>query len=192
MNIIKMIEFNKKGGNKIITLYWFVILIIVAGGVFAMVYSFYYHPYDVRELEGEIMLNHIADCLSSQGNLTLELFNEEGFSQEFSENFLENCHLNFEVEEVWQKNFDIEEEIWGGEPQYYFRIDFYNAANLENSVFEISKGDNKLIADWNIQEEKEYKRTAKGVEDSFFSFNGENLYLIKILTIVKKTEKNVK
>ena len=179
MNIIKMI--NKKGGGKIITMYWFVILIIVAGGIFAMVYSFYNYPYDVRELEGEIMINHIADCLSSQGNLTSELFNEEGFSQNFSKDFLENCHLNFEVEESWEK-----------EPQYYFRVNFYNAANLENSVFEISKGDNKLIADWNIQEEKEYKRTAKGVEDSFFSFNGENLYLIKILTIIKKAEKNVK
>jgi len=176
-----MIWFNKKGGSKIITLYWFVILIIVAGGIFAMVYSFYHYPYDVRELEGEIMINHISDCLSNKGELNSELFNEEGFSQNFSENFLENCHLNFEVEDVWEE-----------EPQYYFRINFYNSTNLENSVFEISKGDNKLIADWNIQEEKDYQRIAKGVENSFFSFNGEDLYLIKILTIIKKTEKNVK
>jgi len=176
-----MIWFNKKGWSKIITLYWFVILIIVAGGIFAMVYSFYHYPYDVRELEGEIMINHISDCLSNKGELNSELFNEEGFSQNFSENFLENCHLNFEVEDVWEE-----------EPQYYFRINFYNSTNLENSVFEISKGDNKLIADWNIQEEKDYQRIAKGVENSFFSFNGEDLYLIKILTIVKKTEKNVK
>lgn len=183
---------NKKAGSKILTMYWFVILIIIAGGIFAMVYSFYHHPYDVRELEAEIMINHIADCLSSQGNLTSELFNEEGFSESYKNNFSDNCHINLNVEEVWQKNFDVEEEIWGGEPQYYFRINFYNAINLENSVFEISKGDNKLIADWNIQEEKEYKRAAKGVEDGFFSFNGEDLYLIKILTIVKKTEKNVK
>jgi len=172
---------NKKGGGKLMAMYWFVILMIVAGGIFAMVYSFYQHPYDVRELEAEMMINQIADCLSSKGELNLELFNEEGFSEEFPENFLENCHLNFEVEEVWE-----------GEPQYYFRIDFYNAINLENSVFEISKGNSNLVADWNIQEEKEYKRTAKGVEDSFFSFNGEDMYLIKILTIIKKTEKNVK
>lgn len=185
-------KMNKKGGAKIISMYWFVILIIIAGGIFAMVYSFYHHPYDVRELEGEIMINHIADCLSTQGNLTSALFDEEGFSQNFSENFLENCHLNFEVEEVLQKNFDVEEEIWGGEPQYYLQINFYKSENLENSLFEISKGNLNLVADWNIQEEKEYKRTAKGVEDDFFSFNREDMYLIKILTIVKKTEKNVK
>jgi len=183
---------NKKGGGKIIAMYWFVMLIIIAGGIFAMVYSFYHHPYDVRELEAEIMINHIADCLSNKGELNSELFNEEGFSQNFSENFLGNCHINLGVEEVWQKNFDVEEEAWGGEPQYYLQINFYNAINLENSVFEISKGNLNLVADWNIQEEKEYKRTAKGVEDGFFSFNGEDMYLIKILTIVKKTEKNVK
>lgn len=180
MNIIKMI--NKKGGSKIITMYWFVILIIIAGGIFAMVYSFYHYPYDVRELEGEIMINHIADCLSNKGELDSELLNEEGFSQNFSEDFLEKCHLNF----------DVEEEVWEEEPQYYFRVNFYNATNLENSVFEISKGNLNLVADCNIQEEKEYKRTARCVEDDFFSFNGENLYLIKILTIIKKTEKNVK
>jgi len=181
MNIIKMIGFNKKGGSKIITIYWFVILIIIAGGIFAMVYSFYHHPYDVRELEGKIMINHIADCLSSEGELNSTLFNEEGFNQEFSEDFLENCHIDLDVEKGWEE-----------EPQYYFRVNFYNASNLENFVFEISKGNLNLVAGCEIQEEKEYKREAKCVEDGFFSFNGENLYLIKILTIVKKTEKNVK
>ncbi len=177
-----MIMFNKKGGGKILTLYWFVILIIVAGGVFVMVYSFYNHPYDVRELEGEIMVNYIADCLSSEGELTSTLFDEEGFSQEFSEDFLRNCHLNF----------DVEEEVWGVEPQYYFRVNFYKATNLENSVFEIFKGNLNLVVGCETQKEKEYKREVKCVEEDFFSFNGENLYLIKILTIIKKTEKNVK
>lgn len=183
---------NKKGGNKILTLYWFVILLIVAGGIFAMVYAFYHHPYDVRELEGEVMINQIADCLSTAGNLTSDLFDDQGFSSEFSENFLENCHLTFNVEEVWQKNFDVEEEVWKEEPQYYLQVNFYKAENLQNSLFEISKGNLNLIADWNIQEEKEYKRTARGVEKSFFSLHEEETYLIKILTIVKKAEKNVK
>ena len=47
---------QKKGGGKLIAIYWFIILIIVAGGIFAMVYSFYHYPYDVREIEGKIML----------------------------------------------------------------------------------------------------------------------------------------
>ena len=172
---------NNKGGSKIIAVYWFVIILIVAGGIFAMVSSFYHHPYDVRGLEGEIMVNQIADCLSSQGNLTSGLFEEEGFSESFRNTFLDTCHINLDVEESLER-----------EPQYYFKINFYNATNLENSVFEIFKGAKNIVKDCNIQEEKEYERTAKCVEDSFFSFNGEDLYLIKILTIIKKTEKNVK
>ncbi|MCK5624538.1 hypothetical protein KAI04_01730 [Candidatus Pacearchaeota archaeon] len=174
---------NNKGGSKIIAMYWFVILMIVAGGIFVMVSSFYNHPYDIREIEGEIMINNIANCLSYEGKLNSELFDEEGFSQEFSENFLENCHLNFEVEE------SLNEEV-----QYYFEIDFYKSENLEISTFNIFKGNLNLVAGYEIQEEKEYEREVKGVEDSFFSLDekGEELYLIKILTIIKKTEKNVK
>jgi len=172
---------NKKGGAKIITLYWFIILVIIAGGIFAMVYSFYNHPYDVRELEGEIMINKIADCLSTAGKLDKNLFNEGEFSVSYKNNFLDICHFNLNVEESFMMSF-----------QYYFKIEFYNSSNLEKPVFEISKGDKNRIADCNIQKEKEYQRTAKCVEDEFFSFNGEDLYLIKILSVIKKTEKNVK
>lgn len=183
---------NIKGGSKILTMYWFIIILLVAGGIFAMVYSFYNYPYDVRELEGEVMINSVADCLSTGGEIDEALFEEGEFSESFKSNFLEECHLNLEVEEVFQKNFDEKEEIWQGNPQYYLKINFYNSTNLEESLFDISEGDRNLIADCNIQEEKEYLRTARCVEKGFFSFNGEDLYLIKILVAVKKTEKNVK
>jgi len=176
-----MIKMNKKGGSKIITMYWFVIILIVAGGIFAMVYSFYNYPYDVRELEGEIMINSIADCLSTGGEMNEKLFEEGEFSEVFKTNVLEECHLNLEVEE----SLEID-------PQYYFKVDFYNASNLNIPLFDISEGDKNMIADCNIQEEKEYLRTARCVEDDFFSFNEKDLYLIKIIVAVKKTEKNVK
>lgn len=171
---------TKRGGSKVVSIYWFVILIIVAGGIFAMVYSFYNHPYDVREIEGQILANQIADCLSSQGELTSELFDDEGFSESFGNTFLDVCHINMDTEDKWDKM------------QYYFEIEFYNSSNSETSVFEISKGDLNLVADCNIQEEKEYQRTARCIENDLFSFSGENLYLIKILTVVRKAEKNVK
>ena len=88
---------NKKGGAKIIALYWFIILMIIAGGIFAMVYSFYNHPYDVRELEGEIMINKIADCLSTTGKLDENLFNEGEFSVSYRNNFLDICHFNLKT-----------------------------------------------------------------------------------------------
>ena len=172
---------NRKGGDKVISVYWFVILILVAGGVYAMVSSFYNYPYDVREVEAELMTNKIADCLSASGQLNSDIFGEEGFNQEFEDNFLDECEINLNSE------LDI-----NGVLQYYFKIDFYSEDNLENSVFEIVYGNKALPASCDIQEEKEYKREAKCVEDNFFSSHENKLYLIKILSIVKKTEKNVK
>jgi len=171
---------NKKG-DKVLAVYWFAVLILVAGGIFAMVYTFYHHPYDIREIEAEIMINNVADCLSKQGKLNAGLFNESLFDTGFKNNFLVNCHLNFGVEETWE---DI--------PQYYTEINFYDANDLNTSVFEILEGNKNLISSCEIQEEKEYKKEARCVEKSFFSLHEENLYLIKILSIVRKTEKNVK
>ncbi len=177
-----MVEFYKKGGSKVLSIYWFVILLIIAGGIVAMVYSFYNHPYDVRHLEGDIMINSIADCISRQGRINSGLLNSGEFSQSFKNNFLNECHINFNVEEIFEN-----------EPQYYFEVTFYNSGNLNNSIFNIPKGNSNLLASCNIQDEKEYKREIKCIEDDFFSFDSSGeLYLIKILVAIKKTEKNVK
>ncbi len=146
-----------------------------------MVYSFYHYPYDVREIEGKIMLNQIADCLSTKGKLNSNLFDGGNFSESFKDDFLNNCHLNLNAEKIWEK-----------EPQYYFKIDFYNSTNLDESTFNIYNGNNNLLAGCAIQGEKEYKREVKCSEDYLFSLHGKEIYLVKILTVVKKTEKNVK
>jgi len=62
---------NKRGAEKVLSVYWFVILLLVAGGVFAMVYNFYHHPYDVREIEANLMINTVADCVSTGGKIVI-------------------------------------------------------------------------------------------------------------------------
>ena len=76
------LKMNKLGG-KILSVYWFAILVIVAVGVIAMVFVFYGKPYDVRKAEGEILINKIADCLSSDDGKLKQISN------------LDECHLNF-------------------------------------------------------------------------------------------------
>jgi len=172
---------DKHGTDKILSVYWFVILIIVAGGIFAMVYTFYHRPYDIRELEAGIMINQIADCLSEQGKLNSGLITGGKFNEDFKNNFLEKCHLNFNVENDWDK------------PQYYAEINFYDVGDVGNSIFNISEGDKDLISNCEIQKDKKYERLAKCVERRFYSLDEEdNQYLIKILSVVRKTEKNVK
>ena len=58
---------NKKGSDKVLSIYWFVILFIISTGIFAMVYVYYHSPFNVLGAEGEIMANKIAECVSQQG-----------------------------------------------------------------------------------------------------------------------------
>ena len=59
---------NKKG-DKLISVYWFVILFIVAGAIAYMTVSFYGEPYDIREAEAYALTNKVARCLSEAGYL---------------------------------------------------------------------------------------------------------------------------
>ena len=162
-------------GDKLISVYWFAILILVAGGISAMVFIFYSAPYDIREIEGTILVNKVADCISQKG-----LINEEIFGVDFQENFLERCYLNFNVEDDWE------------ELQYHLDVKIYGVGDVENSLIDFNKGNLNLISSCNIANEN-YEKLAKCVEGKFYSLgeNG-NQYLIKILSIVRKSEKNVK
>jgi len=175
MSLIK----NKKG-DKIISVYWFAILIIVAGGIFGMVYIFYGAPYDVREIEANVLTNQIADCVSYAGRINIDLISKGQAVSKTGEDFLKLCHLNFKSEE-WQ------------DEQYYTEIKIYNLGDLNNPALSISAGDNKWLSSCVLQEKNKAERLAKCVRKSFYSIdNSNNQYIIKILGVVRKAEKNVK
>ncbi len=169
--MIKMIK-NKKG-DKLISVYWFVILFIVAGAIVYMTISFYGEPYDIREAEAYILINKVAECLSEAGYL------EEGvLSAEFKENFMEECNLNFEVEDAYD---------WKQQGQYYLEIDFYNFSTNQ-STGTIKKGNEVLKTDCG----KKGKSLPVCLERSFYVLDREkNQYQIDILSIIRKTDKNV-
>ena len=170
---------NKKGAEKIMSVYWFVILVLVAGGIFVMVANFHTSPYDIRELEAEIMINQVSDCVSQGGKLNEKLISDKNFNKEFK--ILEECHLNF--------NTEFENKI-----QYYLEINFYNFNDLENSIYKISSGEGEeLKVDCEIQKNNEYGTISKCVEKTFYSLdNNQNQIFVKILSIIRKTDKNAK
>jgi len=179
---------NKIGGDKVISVYWFAIIVIVAGGVIAMVYTFYNSPYDVRELEGEILANKVADCVSFQGKLNKELFNlsSGNFNENFSEDFFEVCKISFETEN---------ENSWEESEQFFVETVFYDLD--ENEIFSFSKGNLNLKSDCFIPDKKrkDYEKLSKCAEKRIYSVGiseDEEQYLIKILVGVDKAEKNVK
>ena len=168
---------NKRGTDKLISVYWFAILFIVASAIVYMTISFYGKPYDVRELEANTLTNHIADCLSKAGYLKENILGNE----DFKNNFLENCNLNFDVEDTYD---------WNEQGQYYVGVEF---SQEENLVFEISEGNKNLISSCGVESEVEKEKLAKCVEKKFYSLDSVgDVYSVKILSIVRKIEKNVK
>jgi hypothetical protein len=167
-----MILKNKKA-DKIISVYWFAILFIVAGAIAYMVISFYGEPYDIREAEAYALTNKVAGCLSEVGYLKEGVLNED-----FRENFMEICKLNFEIEDV---------HGWREHGQYYVEINFYNFSTNQ-SISEIKKGNEALKMDCELKG----KTFPVCLERSFYTLDREkNQYQINILSIVRKTEKNV-
>lgn len=173
---------DKKATDKLISVYWFAILILTAAAIVYMVSIFYSQPYDIRELEAGILANKIADCVSQGGKLDSNLIDNQGkFNQNFSDNLLNICKINFNAENTnnWKDD------------QYYFSLDFFKVDDSTISIFNIKKGNLNLASSCEIQKTKEYSKLAKCVEKRFYAV-GNDQYLIKILSVVRKTEKNVK
>lgn len=166
---------NKKGAEKIISVYWFVILIIVAGGIYAMVSTFYGHPYDVRDLEATILMNNVADCISKQGHLEEFVFDEE------ETNFLEKCNITFATEDF---------SNWKERGQYYLEINFYDVGEINLKT--ILEGEKSLKKDCDLNKNKSFELLPTCVNGRFYSLDNNKQIFIDILSVVRKTEKNVK
>lgn len=176
---------NKKGTDKVLAIYWFVVLTIVAGGIFAMVYLFYGTPYDVRTLESQIFAEKIADCISNRGELSPDLFTGNQFNQDLGTGFTKDCNINFNVEDGYTEN----------EIQYFYRVDFYSLSDLTNPVFTLSDGNSNWQSDCFItnKNDQQYVKLATCTERRFYALsNSGNQYLIQILSVIGKSEKNVK
>jgi len=125
-----------KRGDKIISVYWFAILFIVTAAIVYMASLFYGAPYDVREIEANILTEHIADCLAEGGYLRQGVLNNENFKN----NFLEECNLTFNVEDAYG---------WKEQEQYYISVSFYEfdqnaSSGFGNRIFNITKGNANL------------------------------------------------
>jgi hypothetical protein len=181
MRLIKFIFGKNKKGDKLISVYWFAILVIVAGGIVLMVNSFYSSPYDVREIEAEILATKVADCVYPGGEMNKMLNSPTGvFRESFKDNFMDICSLNFDVEGEFQR------------PDYYIEVGFYSTGSLGRKKFEIIEGNLNWKEDCNLEGGKQDK-LVKCVEKEFYAADStKTVYLVKILSIVGKVEQNVK
>lgn len=170
---------DKKGAEKLLAIYWFVILILVTSGIYLMTAAYYSHPTDVRELEVNAFSNKVADCISKNGELILPL-NEVGeISESFIQNFLQECHFTSDVGNFGQKG------------EYYLEINFFTIN--ENQLYgKIIKGNKEIKTDCEIKE-KAFHLLPTCLNRRFYSLKDpQEQVLIEIFTGIKKSEKNVK
>lgn len=159
---------NKKAMEKVISVYWFAILIIVAGGVFAMVSNFYNHPVDVRELEANIMINKLADCLAKGGKINPDFLTH---CEDFD--IIDNCGLNFD---------NINKENAG---EYYVEI------KVDGCPL-VFGGNKNWLASCEVQKDEEHAKLPKCVKRGFYALDGDAKKFIEILSAINKVKDNVK
>lgn len=163
---------NKKGGDKIISMYWFAILFIVAAAIVYMVLLFYGKPYDVREVEANLLINKVADCLTSYEGLYFDPF--------ILDNFEENCALNFQVEDF---------QGWKDD-QLYAEVNVRDFSNSQLNAFNPVFFGNMDLK--NICKDK-LGNVPYCIEKSFYVITSEGTpYYVDVFVSIRKTEKNVR
>lgn len=164
---------DKRGAEKTISIYWFAILIIVAAAIVYMVASVYGQPYDVRQIESDILANNIADCISEGGYLKEKILNDELFKT----NFLEKCSLNFASSDFEKSN-----------GEYYASVRFYDFNTGSLIGQEIFGGNINLKSSCELKGKTSPACSSK----SFYVIDkNSQSYRIDIIAIVNKAEKNV-
>jgi hypothetical protein len=185
-NKFRFIIEEKKGAEKYLSLYWFFILMLIALGVFIMAYNYYGAPYDVRKVESELLANKLANCISQHGKINSDFFVEGNLNSALYESFIEECKINLAVENEYTDNTI---------PQYFFEVEFYKIENLSKPTLILSEGNLNFKSDCliNPEDNKKYSKLTKCTERRFYAGDDvSNQYLIKILSAVRKNEKNVK
>ena len=173
-------EINKKADERLLSIYLFIIYIIVSIGIVSGVLVFHGAGLDVREIEAEILSEKIIDCLVDNGELVKGVLEEEFNLKEFC-----NIELNDNTE-----SYKGEEQI--GVEVKFFDFNSCNknadeqincADNLRNKL-EIGRKD--LFGFCDLEGDKLPKCSKK----SIYVLNNEKGVMLKVLSVVRRIEKN--
>jgi hypothetical protein len=81
---------NKKASEKLLTIWWFFVLIVIGVGVVSATWLFYNSGVNVKSIESEVLLDRINSCLNDINRL-----NDNFLKSDF--NLEEECKLNKKV-----------------------------------------------------------------------------------------------
>jgi hypothetical protein len=94
---------NKKGDEQLLSIWMFLIWIIVAGAIVTGVWMFFSVSTDVRDYQANLLVSRVVDCVGENG-----IFNSDFLKEDFD--FFEECR----IDDKWFKenNFLIKIEIF--------------------------------------------------------------------------------
>jgi cell division protein YceG involved in septum cleavage len=84
---------GKKGGERVMSVYWFVIFIIITTAIVSGVMLFRNKAFDVRNAEADLLSDKMIKCFVESGKLNYEIWNSLDNS-----NVLEKCGFVFNGE----------------------------------------------------------------------------------------------
>ena len=159
--------FDKRGGEKIMSVWWFAVLVVVGTGIVISVLIFYSAEEDVRGIESEILYSKIVDCVANNGFLV-----DGVLEKEFD--LMKTCNLN--------------EKVINEEKLFYIKINILdeNGNSLREPIVE---GNKEFPQECEIQRPDENGKTvgakyyAKCFENSINILYGERkIGKLEILT----------
>lgn len=108
---------NKKAGEKYLSIWWFLVLILIGAGIVLSVALFYSAEINVREVEANFLAGRILDCLVEYGKLDSMVL-DSSFNADYVFN---KCKLS--------------KDAFGSGENFGFKIILYDAGNELISSF---------------------------------------------------------
>lgn len=171
---------NKCADERLLSIYLFIIYIIVSIGIVSGVLVFHGAGLDVREIEAEILSDKIIDCLVNEGELVGEVLNEDFNLEEFC-----NIELNDNTEGYnGEEQIGIEVRIFDFDSCYKDEEDKIICADNLRSKIEVGRKD--LFGFCNLEGDK----LPRCSEEYIYVSNNEKGVMLKVLGVVRRVEQN--
>lgn len=162
---------NRKGGERLLSVYWFLIFLIVAIAVVSGVYIFFSKPIDVREAETGILNDKLISCFVDDGKLrNLDVTDS---------NLEDRCGLDFADRSVRSDGNLVYSEL-----QYYVEVDIGLPGG--EKVIKLGNENYKPFCG----QEKSRMNIPYCYANRLVALNGGELVAVTVISAIKKIEQN--
>ncbi|VVB80088.1 Uncharacterised protein [uncultured archaeon] len=161
--------------EKVMSVYWFAIIFIVAGAIVYMVSNFYGEPYDIREVESNALVYQISNCLIPELYLKMDAFN--------APDFFSYCKLTFETEKYAK---------WENDSQFFVSV-VVSDFSTGSVIFSNQTGSPSLNDFCDLQKNGHQKNLPYCLSRKVYAVDSEGTqYFVNMDVAINKGEKNAK